>query len=87
MNPAIQQKLERLKDRVEELNALLADPTIISANQTFRELSIELSDIEPIVTQYAMYRTLSGDVDEAQAMLNDDDPSIRKLAQDELPSL
>ena len=53
MNPVIQQKLERLKDRVEELNALLADPTIISAHQTFRELSIELSDIEPVVAQYA----------------------------------
>jgi peptide chain release factor 1 len=87
MNPAIQQKLEKLKDRVEELNALLADPTIISVHQTFRELSIELSDIEPIVTQYATCRTLFGDVDEAQAMLNDDDPSIRKLAQDELPFL
>ncbi|SVC99307.1 uncharacterized protein METZ01_LOCUS352161, partial [marine metagenome] len=87
MNPAIQQKLEKLKDRVEELNALLADPTIISAHQTFRELSIELSDIEPVVTQYAIYRTLSSDLDEAQAMLNDDDPSIRKLAQDELPFL
>ena len=55
MNLAIQQKLEKLKDRVEELNALLADPTIISAHQTFRELSIELSGIEPIVTQYAIY--------------------------------
>jgi peptide chain release factor 1 len=87
MNSAIQQKLEKLKDRVEELNALLADPAIISAHQTFRELSIELSGIAPVVTQYAMYRSLFDDVDEAQAMLNDDDPSIRRLAQDELPFL
>ena len=87
MSPAIQQKLEKLKDRVEELNALLADPAIISAHQLLRELSIELSDIEPVVTQYAMYRTLSGEVDEARAMLNDDDLSIRKFAQDELPRL
>jgi peptide chain release factor 1 len=87
MNPAIHQKLEKLKERVEELNALLADPTIISAQQTFRELSIELSDIEPVVTQYVMYQELSFEIGEAQAMLNDDDPSIRKLAQDELPRL
>ena len=87
MNSEIQQKLEKLKDRVEELNALLADPAIISANQTFRELSIELSDIQPVVTQYARYRALSDEADEAQAMLTDNDPSIRKLAQAELPRL
>jgi peptide chain release factor 1 len=87
MNPAIQQKLEKLKDRVEELNALLADPDIISEHQTFRKLSIELSGIEPIVTQYVMYRALSDEIGEAEAMLNDDDLSIRKLAQEELPRL
>jgi peptide chain release factor 1 len=84
MNPVIHQQLEKLKDRVEELNALLADPDIISAHQTFRELSIELSGIEPIAAQYEVYRVLSGEVDEAETMLQDDDLSIRKLAQDEL---
>lgn len=87
MNTGIQNKLEALKERVEELNALLSDPSIISDHHKFRQLSIELSEIQPVVTQYAIYKTLTEEAEQATQMLEDEDLSIRQLAQDELPQL
>ena len=87
MNTGIQNKLEALKERVEELNALLSDPSIISDHHKFRRLSIELSEVQPVVTQYAIYKTLTEEAEEATRMLEDEDLSIRQLAQDELPQL
>ena len=87
MNAATQQKLDKLADRVKELNELLADPEVISIQKTFKQLSIELSDIAPIVTQYEKYKSCAVEVNEAKSMLTDNDPSIRRLAQDELPAL
>ena len=87
MNTGIQNKLEALKERVEELNALLSDPSIISDQHKFRQLSIELSEVQPVVTQYAIYKTLTEEAEEGTRMLEDEDLSIRQLAQDELPQL
>jgi peptide chain release factor 1 len=87
MNTGIQNKLEALKERVEELNALLSDPSIISDHHTFRQFSIELSEVKPVVTQYAIYKTLTEETEQATGMLEDEDLSIRQLAQDELPRL
>jgi peptide chain release factor 1 len=87
MNTTIEKKLEMLKERAEELNVLLADPATISEQQAFRKLSIELSEIQPVVTQYEVYQALNNECHETETMLNDDDSSIRKLTQDELPRL
>ena len=87
INPSIQQKLEQLQNRLQEINALLVDPNIIRKRQTFRQLSIELANISPVVYQYDTYQACANEVDEAEVMLGDDDLSIRKLAQDELPHL
>lgn len=87
MNPSIQTKLENLTERRQEINALLADATVIANQQRFRELSIELSDIGPVVDHYEHFRSLSEELDAAQALLNDDDHSVRKMAQEEIPHL
>ena len=52
MNPSIQEKLEQLAERQEEINALLSDPSVIAQQDSFRDLSIELADISPVVTQF-----------------------------------
>ena len=87
MNPSIRAKLDHLVERQDEINALLSDPAVIEDQNRFRELSIELSDLSPVVSQYQLYRALSDELDEAQSMLEDPDPSIRRLAQEELPAV
>ncbi|HCK76745.1 MAG TPA: peptide chain release factor 1 [Gammaproteobacteria bacterium] len=87
MNRQMQAKLEHLLERREEINALLADPGIISNQNAFRDLSIELADISPVVDHFERYQALDSEISEAREMAEDDDPAIRRLANDEMPRL
>ena len=87
MNPATQDKLRQLVERHEEIHVLLSDPEIISAQARFRQLSIELAEIEPIVDAFSGYQRLDREVSETRQMLHDKDDAIRELAKQELPAL
>ncbi|MCH1521453.1 MAG: peptide chain release factor 1, partial [Arenicellales bacterium] len=80
-------KLEYLLERREEINALLADPGVIGDQNVFRDLSIELADISPVVDHFEQYQALDAEISEAREMAEDDDPAIRRLANDEMPRL
>ncbi len=87
MNPSTEDKLRRVAERHEELNVLLSDPETLSNPDRFRRLSIELSEIDPIVNRFAEYRQLRGEISETGLMLDDPDRSIREMAQEELLGL
>ena len=84
MKPSLRSKLETLSDRLEEINALLADPDTIAKQNQFRELSKEHAQISPVVDCFAKYRRTLEDLEEAESMLKDDDPDIREMADSEL---
>ena len=75
-----------LKDRHEEVSALLSDSQTIADQNKFRELSREYSELEPVVTCYAQYSQVQADIEEARQMLNDADSDVRDMARDELES-
>ena len=87
MNPSILSKLDNLVLRQEELNALLSDPHVIGDQNRFRDLSMELADINPVVNRYRGYCALQEELDATQAMLDDSDKDVRKMAQEELTGL
>ena len=87
MNPSIRTKLDQLVERQEEINRLLTDPNTINDQNLFRNLSIELSEIEPVVTQYKLQQATSDELDAAKSMLEDSDNELRDLAQQEIKSL
>lgn len=80
-------KLEHLIERREEINALLSDPSIIGDQNSFRDLSIELSDIGPVVDHFEGYLTLDSELNATREMASDEDPEIRRMANDEMPRL
>jgi len=87
MNPSLIEKLDQLSDRHEEIHALLSDPDTISDQNAFRKLSIELSDIDPIIENFQQYTEVKMEIDEMQLMAEDDDKEISQMAKDELPEL
>ena len=87
MNNQMRNKLEHLIERREEINALLSDPSIIGDQNSFRDLSIELSDISPVVEHFEGYLTLDRELNATRQMASDEDPEIRRMANDEMPRL
>ena len=87
MNPAIQSKLDHLVQRAQEINALLSDPEVIHDQNRFRRLSREYAEISPVVSEYESYRRACEEKQEAELMLQDQDKTIRRLAQDELQAI
>ena len=72
-NVSIQTKLDNLALRVEEINALLSDPDIQGDQNQFRNLSIELSEITPVVEHYQRYMVIKEEIDAANIMRQDHD--------------
>lgn len=84
MKPSILQKLITLGERYEELGALLSDSEVIRNQNRFRALSREYAEIEPVVQCFHRYQKVSGDAQEAQSLLQDGDPDMRAMAQEEV---
>jgi peptide chain release factor 1 len=81
---SIRNRLESLAERMEEVNALLADGGTISNQNRFRDLSKEYSQLKPIVDTFKRYQVAIKDEAAAREMLKDSDPELRAMAEDEL---
>ena len=84
MKPSIQAKLELLTERIDEINALLSDPSVINDQNQFRALSQEYAQVNPIVTTFSDYQNALAGIEDAKLMLEEDDAEMREMAQEEL---
>lgn len=84
LQETLQTKLEHLSERLQEIEGLLADPSIIGEQNRFRELSREYAEIKPIVENYQQYQEILNNIESARDMAADSDHEIREMAADEL---
>ena len=84
MKASIISKLEGIAERYEELGALLSDPDVINQQDQFRKYSMEYSQIEPVVKAFSEFQQIQDDREAANEMLNEDDPDLRAMAQEEI---
>ncbi|MFN3544302.1 MAG: peptide chain release factor 1 [Thiobacillus sp.] len=82
MKASLEEKLARADERLEELDALLAQPEIAGDMDSFRKLSRERAELDPVVALYRQYRQVEADQATAREMLAD--PTMRELAEAEL---
>ncbi|WP_028840380.1 peptide chain release factor 1 [Thermomonas fusca] len=82
MTPALRRKLEALLERREEVERLLADPSVAADQARFRALSREFASLQPVADALAAEAQAREDLSAAQAMR--DDPELRELADDEI---
>ena len=83
MKDSINNKLENLTERLEEINHLLSSPEVISEQNKFRALSQEHAQLSPVVSCFSEYKTTMNDFNEAKRMLEDDDKDMREMAKEE----
>lgn len=81
MKASIQAKLENLSERLQEINALLADADTIANQNKFRTLSQEYAELSPVIECFERYQRALADIKTAEEMM--DDPDMRELAEDE----
>ena len=87
MKESLRLRLDQMVDRYEEVTALLSDPSVISDNNKFRELSVEHSDLMDITTLWQNYVRAETDQADAEAMLAEaSDPEMKEMMQDEIDS-
>ncbi|WP_201546432.1 peptide chain release factor 1 [Psychrobacter immobilis] len=87
MKESLRLRLDQMVDRYEEVTALLSDPSVISDNNKFRELSVEHSDLMDITTLWQNYVRAETDQADAEVMLAEaSDPEMKEMMQDEIDS-
>ena len=69
MKQSLIDKLQQLVDRSEEIGGLLSDPDVIGDQNRFRDLSVEFSQLEPVVALFRDYEQARNDDEAAQEML------------------
>ncbi|MCJ7534833.1 MAG: peptide chain release factor 1 [Anaerolineales bacterium] len=78
-------KIEGIEDRYQELNQLLLE--VGNDYQRAAELSIERSELEPLVTKSQHYRQVLKQLEEARSLIETEDEEFRELAIAELEQL
>lgn len=86
MKTSLRTKLQHLSERLEEINYLLSDPDVIGDQNKFRALSQEHAQLGPIVSCFSEYEGTIKSIEDARAMLEENDPEMREMAQEELKS-
>lgn len=84
MKDSVIRKLEGLLERNEEVLALLSDASVIADQERFRALSKEYSQLQDVVRNFTDFQLAMEDLAAAKEMLNDDDPELKEMAQDEM---
>ena len=80
----MEEKLEEMSVRFEELEHMLAQPDIIADQEKWQALAREHAHLSGIMEAYAGYKALAESVKEARELENGEDPELRELAASEL---
>ncbi|AGA34319.1 Peptide chain release factor 1 [Thioalkalivibrio nitratireducens DSM 14787] len=87
MKESFRRKLEGLSERHTEIARLLAAPDAAADAERFRRLSMEYSQLEPVASAWQAFVENQEALASARALLNDPEPEVRALAEDEIQRL
>jgi peptide chain release factor 1 len=84
----MEEKLEELRLRFEEIGQLLGQPETMTDMKKFSQLSKEYRDLEKIVTKHSQLKSARGHLQQAKDVLaKEKDPELRELAKMEIDEL
>ena len=87
MKASFRTKLEGLAERHAEIARLLATPDAAEDPDALRRLSQEYSQLEPVTEAWNAWHANHAALDEARAMLEEEDPELRAMAEAEIETL
>ena len=87
LSKSLEQRLEAVRKRYEELQAARANPKIVEDRESWIKIEREFGDIEPVVEKFDEYLALEEALEEAKELAQDEDAEIRALALEEVEAL
>jgi len=80
----LEEKLRQVKERYDELNQAMADPSIYDRPQEYAELTIEHTQLKELVEDYDEWKSLNSDLKGNNELIEmDDDATITEMAKEE----
>ena len=85
----MQDQLEALEAKFQEVEAQLQDPAYVSDPKRLKDLARLRAELEPVVKTWSTQRGLIKQLEEAEAIIydRDMDTGLKEMAQDEIPGL
>lgn len=83
----INEKLEELERKFQELELKLGDPQVISNPAELQRLAKEHSELSKIVEKYRQYKETLKRLEEAMSFFDEEDEELRELAKEEVAHL
>jgi peptide chain release factor 1 len=84
----MEEKLEKLYQRFQQMEREMSDPSVISNQSRFRDLNREHSQLIPVIHNYEKYRTAIKELADSRELLESEgDDEMRKMLSDETESL
>jgi len=83
LSPSMTAKLSALRDRFEEVNALLSDRDVVGDRDRFTALSREFAELEPVIRSFESVEALQAELVESLELAEDDDREMRALAHED----
>jgi len=84
--PSLHVRLDQACERYEEIGILLGTQEVLADQNRFRELSVEYSQLGPVVETWEKWQKAGQSVKEAKALLKSDDVEMQEMANEELAS-
>lgn len=80
-------KLEKTLNRYQEIDRMMMDPEVLTDGQQIAELARERGNIAKVAETYKEFKDLNQQIGEMREMIQEGEPDIRELAEEELPQL
>jgi peptide chain release factor 1 len=80
-------RLEQMERRYNELQAQFALPEVLNDHERYQKTAKALREIEPTVEKYRELKQVRQGLADARQMLNESDPDLRAMAQEEIAAL
>jgi peptide chain release factor 1 len=81
------QRLNDIETRFDAVTRQMADPAVIADGEAYRKIAKTRSELEEVVGKYRDYKLAKNNYDEARSMVEDPDPELRQMANDEIARL
>ncbi len=82
-----QDRLDEAEARYNQITAQMADPAVINDGEQYRKISKAESDLTELVSKYRQWKRVYQELQDARAMLTEDDPDLRQMAEAEIVRL